>query len=121
MKQVKIEKYEVGIEGQKEKIKIDEGSLIYQSSRYKDPPKEGRQAQQMAGFSYSEFKTFARIDEALLAADKTGVLKLEDAEFEEIFGKLKRTKWFNASKEMVSAVLKVIDKFEKAAKKEEKE
>ena len=109
MKEIKLEKYEIKAEGQPLPVKIDEGYFVYLASRFK--PKSG---QNQKGFSYSEFKEFARIDEALLKADKTGVLELEEADFDKLFEKLKKTEWGNAAKETVKAVLKLIEKFEKA-------
>ena len=49
--------------------------------------------------------------------EKTRVLKIEDADFDSLFEKLKKVEWGNASKEMVKAVLKLIEKFEAAKEK----
>ena len=109
MKTIKLEKYEIKAEGVPQPIKIEEANFVYMASRFK--PQAG---QNQKGFSYEEFKEFARVDEALLKADKSGVLELEESDFEKLFEKLKKTEWGNAAKETVKAVLKLIEKFEKA-------
>ena len=115
MKEIKLEKYEIKVEGVTKPVEIDEANFVFSASRYK--PQAG---QNQKGFSYNEFKEFARIDDALKEADKTGILKLEEADFDKLFERLKKTEWGNASKEMVKAVLKVVEKFE-AAKEKKKE
>ena len=56
--------------------------------------------------------------QALKKAEKAkGLLELEESDFDELFEKLKKNEWGNASKEMVKAVLKVIEKFEGAKEK----
>ena len=107
MKTIELEKYEVPIKNSDKPLQIDEAFLVYEATRYK-------QDERKTAYSYPEFKTFRRIDAALAEADKNGKLILEDGDFEFTFTKLKETQWTNASSQLVSAVLKLVDKFEAA-------
>ncbi len=112
MKEIILDKYEIKVKDVPKPVEIDEANFVFSASRHKDSAK-----QQNRGFSYADFKEFARIDEALKEVEKTRVLKIEDGDFDKLFEKLKKVEWGNASKEMVKAVLKLINKFEVAKEK----
>jgi len=112
--QLKVHKVPVEVAGKKDTVEISEPFLVFQASRFK----EERQGQQ--AYSYEDFKKYTRIDAAFKKMEENNLLlELEDGDFDDIYEKLKKMEWANASKEFVAIVVGLVEKFNKA--KEEKE